>query len=304
MWPFPFDVGAGPLGRLHRVDIKRAVISREVWVGPGLPRVLHKLLDLMHHLAHLVLRRLLLHGDMLFLVLAVRTVANLLVFGHGVLIVAFLLGLNWDTLLIVVLLLVHAVLLHLLHLSHHSWVLHHGLLLHLILLLLHGQLHLLLFFRAHLLLLLHELLLVHLVIHVLLLLHHHLLLLHVHLIHITRLLLELLLLHLLLLLHVLLLHLLLLLRHLTGRHLLLLRRGLLLLSIVFDLLAICSLLGGFLLLRGALFRLHFSLLTWRGFLLLLTFLIGWGHLLLLLFSVHVAVSISSSKFIDLYSRLV
>ena len=263
MRPFPFNVGASPLRRLHRVDIERAVISGEVWVGPGLSRVLHKLLNLNHHLAHLVLRRLLLHGDMLFLILAVRTVANLLIFGHSVLVVAFLLGLNGDSLLIVVLLLVHAVLLHLLHLSHHSWVLHHGLLLHLILLLLlHGQLHLLLFLRAHLLLL-HELLLVHLVIHVLLLLHHHLLLLHVHLIHITRLLLELLLLHLLLLLHVLLLHLLLLLlRHLTGSYLLLLRRGLLLLSIVFDLLAIFSLLGGFLLLRRALFRLHLSLLTW------------------------------------------
>ena len=259
MRPFPFNVGAGPLGRLHRVDIKGAVISGEVWVGPGLPRVLHKLLNLMHHLAHLVLRCLLLHGHMLILILVIRTVANLLIFRHSVLVVAFLLGLNGDSLLIVVLLLVHAVL-HLLHLSHHSWVLHHGLLLHLILLLLlHGQLHLLLVLGAHLLL--HELLLVHLVIHVLLL-HHHLLLLHVHLVHIPWLLHELLLLH-LLLLHVLLLHLLLLLlRHLTRSHLLLLRRGLLLLSIVFDLIAICRLLSGFLLLRGALFRLHLSLLTW------------------------------------------
>ena len=258
MWPFPFNVGAGPLRRLHRIFIKGAIISGEVWVGPGLPRVLDKLLNLMHHLAHLVLRSLLLHIHMLILILVIRTVANLLIFRHSVPVVAFLLGLNGDSLLIVVLLLVHAVL-HLLHLSHHSWVLHHGLLLHLILLLLlHGQLHLLLFLGAHLLL--HELLLVHLVIHVLL--HHHLLLLHVHLVHIPWLLLELLLLH-LLLLHVLLLHLLLLLlRHLTRSHLLLLRRSLLLLSIVFDLLAIGSLLGGFLLLRGALFRLHLSLLTW------------------------------------------
>ena len=89
-------------------------------------------------------------------------------------VVTFLLGLDGNAILIVVLLLVHAFLLHL-HLGHHVRVLHHCLLLHLVLLLLHGELHLLLLLRGHLLLL-HELLLVH-ALHVDLLLHHLLLLL-------------------------------------------------------------------------------------------------------------------------------
>ena len=79
------------------------------------------------------------HRLLLILILAVILfIADLLVIWHSVLIMAFLLGLNGNALLIVVLLLVHhTILLHLLHLGHHSWILHHGLLLHLVLLLLH-----------------------------------------------------------------------------------------------------------------------------------------------------------------------
>ena len=118
--------------------------------------------------------------------------------------------------------------------------------------------HLFLVLGAHLLLL-HELLLIHLVIHVLLLLHHHLLLLLlVHLIHVVRLLL----LH--LLLHAMVLGDLLVLGHLARSHFLprcnLILR--LLLSIFFDLITFSCFLCMFLLLvRGALARLHFSLLS-------------------------------------------
>lgn len=105
--------------------------------------------------------------------------ADLLVVGHGILVLFGVVGLDLHA--VIVLLLVglhHALLLHLLHLGHHGRVLHHGLLLHLVLLLLlHGQLHLLLLLGSHLLLL-HELLLVH-PLHILLLLHLHLLLVHV-----------------------------------------------------------------------------------------------------------------------------
>ena len=56
MWPFPFDVWAGPLGRLHWVDVQRAIVGGEVRVRPWLLRVLDKLFNLVHHLTHLVLR--------------------------------------------------------------------------------------------------------------------------------------------------------------------------------------------------------------------------------------------------------
>ena len=159
---------------------------------------------------------LLLFAKLVLLIFSI--VADLLVVRHGVLVVTFLLGLDGNAILIVVLLLVHAFLLHL-HLGHHVRVLHHCLLLHLVLLLLHGELHLLLLLRGHLLLL-HELLLVH-ALHVDLLLHHLLLLL----LHLLLLLLGL---HLLLLgLHLLLLHVvvhLLLVWHLCGHVVLLLIR--------------------------------------------------------------------------------
>ena len=146
MWSLPLDVRACPFRWLHWVDVEGAIVRWELRVRPLLTRFLHKLLNLLHHLTHLVFRGLLDHRLLLFLVLAMISVllavwANLLVIRHSILVVIWLIGLDLHALMVIVLLLIrhHAFLLHLLHLGHHRWVLHHCFLLHLVLLLLlHG----------------------------------------------------------------------------------------------------------------------------------------------------------------------
>lgn len=296
MRSLPLDVGTSPIGRLHRVHVEGAVISGELGITPLLLRICDKLFNLLHHLAHLVLRGFLvllsLHLSLVTIVLLLVFIADSLFVRHGILVLVLACSLDGNALFIVSL--VHLLLLHLLNLGGVLGVVHHGFLLHLVLLgcshllLLHVQLHLLLLLRSHL---------VHLLLHHLLLLKLHITRVHFsHLAHVG--------IH-LLLLHLMHLHLLLvvlffvLVVHLILLHLHRLLLLLLLLTVFSHLLLLLLLL--LLLFSGScLFGLRFFLglnllLCWSGLfglgllrLLLLFLLFGGRHLLLLLFTVHVA----------------
>ena len=170
MRAFPLYVSASICWRLHRIDVKRAVVSWELRVAVQSVRVSDHLLDACHLDPDLLLVGLLwsLLISILLDVLHLVSLHLLLSIVHDI---AVLL-----TLWVIVLLAITIIRLHLAHVAHHVRIHLVALSCHLLLLLLHHLAHVLLLFRAHLSHLLFEGLLVHHLLHLLLL--EHLLLVH------------------------------------------------------------------------------------------------------------------------------
>jgi len=102
MRSLPLDVGTSPIGRLHRVHVEGAVISGELWITPLLLRICDKLFNLLHHLAHLVLRGLLvlltLHLSLVTIVLLLVFIADSLFVRHGILVLVLACSLDGNAL--------------------------------------------------------------------------------------------------------------------------------------------------------------------------------------------------------------
>jgi len=106
MWPFPFHVRGGPRGRLHIINVERAIVSGELRIAVKRLSLLPVLNDSLNLLVNDILFRLHMDLTVLISILLLHHVL-LSIFAFHVLPELLLVGLNHDALFIVVLLTVH-----------------------------------------------------------------------------------------------------------------------------------------------------------------------------------------------------